>query len=49
MVALLIEPHGTLVDDLTDSMQTSKGVKLDPIMSIKQLRELLEESCGWAL
>ena len=49
MVSLLIEPHGTLVDDLTDSMQTSKGVKLDPIMSIKQLRELLEESCGWAL
>ena len=44
MVSLLIEPHGTLVDDLTDSMQTSKGVKLDPIMSIKQLRELLELS-----
>lgn len=48
-VSLLIEPHGSLVDDLTDSMQTSHGAKLDPNMSVKQMRELLEESFGWAL
>ena len=48
-VSLLIEPHGELVDDLTDSMQTTIGTKLDPKMGIKQLKKLLEECFDWAL
>ncbi|MBS1256439.1 MAG: hypothetical protein MAG581_02262 [Deltaproteobacteria bacterium] len=48
-VSLLIEPHGELVDDLTDSMQTSYTSKLDPSMRVKQLREILEDYFGWAL
>ncbi|MDP6432021.1 MAG: hypothetical protein QGI65_06990 [SAR324 cluster bacterium] len=49
IVSLLIEPHGELVDDLTDSMQTTIGTKLDPKMGIKQLKKLLEECFDWAL
>ena len=48
-VSLLIEPHGELVDNLTDSMQTSLGTKIDPKMGIKQLKKLLEECFDWAL
>jgi hypothetical protein len=48
-VSLLLEPHGELVDDLTDSMHTSLGTKIDPKMGIKRLNKLLEEYFNWAL
>ena len=48
-VSLLIEPHGALVDDLTDSMQTSLGTKIDPKMGIKKLKKLVEQYFNWAL
>ncbi|MDG2064418.1 MAG: hypothetical protein P8L36_05460 [SAR324 cluster bacterium] len=48
-VSLLLEPHGELVDDLADDMQTSKGTELDPSMNLTQLNELLLESFSWAL
>ena len=48
-VSLLIEPHGELVDDLSDSMQTSLVKKIDPNMSIKKLKKLLVENFFWAL
>ena len=48
-VSLLLEPHGELVDDLTDSMHTSLGTKIDPKMGIKGLNKLLEEYFNWAL
>ena len=48
-VSLLIEPHGELVDNLTESMQTSLGTKIDPKMGIKQLKKLLGECFDWAL
>jgi len=37
------------VDDLTDSMHTSLGTKIDPKMGIKGLNKLLEEYFNWAL
>ena len=48
-VSLLIEPHGDLVDDLEDDMQTSTGIEIDPSMSLTQLSDLLQESFSWAL
>ena len=48
-VSLLIEPHGELVDDLIETMQTSLETKLDPKMGTKQLMKLLEEFFNWAL
>ncbi|HIA56186.1 MAG TPA: hypothetical protein EYN97_01890 [Candidatus Lambdaproteobacteria bacterium] len=48
-VSLLLEPHGELVDDLAEDLQTSTETELDPVMNLKQLRELLEKSFSWAL
>jgi len=48
-VSLLMEPHGELVDDLADDMQTSSGTELEPSMSLTQLNELLQKSFSWAL
>ena len=48
-VSLLMEPHGELVDDLADDMQTSSGTELEPTMSLTQLNELLQKSFSWAL
>ena len=48
-VSLLLEPHGELVDDLADDMQTSSGTELEPSMRLTQLNELLQKSFSWAL
>ena len=48
-VSLLLEPHGELVDDLADDMQTSIEIELEPSMSLTQLNELLQKSFSWAL
>ena len=39
-VSLLLEPHGELVDDLADDMQTSEFLELDPSMKLTQLNKL---------
>ena len=48
-VSLLLEPHGELIDDLTDEMETSTETELDPSMSLNHLGELLKKSFNWAL
>ena len=48
-VSLLLEPHGELIDDLADDMQTSEGTELEPSMNLSQLDELLQKSFSWAL
>ena len=48
-VSLLLEPHGELVDDLADEMQTSRETELEPSMSLNELNELLQKSFSWAL
>lgn len=48
-VSLLLEPHGELVDDLADEMQTSTETELEPSMSLTQLNDLLQKSFSWAL
>ena len=49
MVALLIEPHGYLVDDLADEMYSEDEMRFDPRMSLERLRQLIEENYDWAL
>lgn len=49
IVALLIEPYGQLVDELSEHMTSSAAFPLDPTMHVESLRGLLAECFGWAL
>ncbi len=51
LVALLIEPHGELVDGLADCMAVdeSRGFRIDGAMSCAALRALIDERYAWAL
>lgn len=51
LVALLIEPHGDLVDDLADDMSVDEAAlpSLDGNCSLRQMRALLEAHYAWAL
>ena len=49
LAALLIEPFGALVDDLTDAMATERRPRLDPAMTGAALRALVDRDWGWAL
>ncbi len=48
-VALVIEPHGALVDDLAAQMADNEGARLDPAMPLARLADILREHYGWAL
>ncbi len=47
--ALVLEPHGGLVDDLGDTMSAETAPKLDPAMTVAGLRKIIDEYYGWAL
>ena len=51
LVAVLIEPHGHLVDGLADCMaiDESQGFRIDGAMSCTDLRTMLDERYAWAL
>jgi hypothetical protein len=51
LVALLLEPHGALVDDLADGMDADEDAAftIDGTMAVGQLREILSEAYDWAL
>jgi hypothetical protein len=49
LVALLLEPHGALVDDLACCMTAAEGGQLDPAMRVAELRALLHRDYDWAL
>ncbi|MDF1749183.1 MAG: hypothetical protein P1V34_09960 [Alphaproteobacteria bacterium] len=49
VVALVLEPHGKLVDGLTDCMDSTDAPRLDPTMTVGILRGLLRDHFGWAL
>ena len=48
-VALVLEPHGALVDDLADTMAAPPEPPLDPRMGVGELRRLVERDWSWAL
>lgn len=49
VVALVLEPHGHLIDGLADCMDCTREARLEPAMTLEQLRALIGEHCGWAL
>lgn len=48
LVALLLEPFGTLIDGLTDCMANPYGTELDPAMQVADLRALIARDWDWA-
>ena len=48
-MSLLLEPHGDLIDDLSDTMFTDLSLVLDPKMKISALVSLISHSYQWAL
>lgn len=49
IVALLIEPYGSLVDGLATCMASSTEPRLRPAMSVGELRNLVTTAFDWAL
>ena len=51
LVALLIEPYGELVDELTQCMDADEHLAffIDGAMPVARLREIIETRCQWAL
>lgn len=51
LVALLLEPHGELVDDLSEQMDAdeAEAFQIDGSMSLSDLADLLDRHYGWAL
>jgi hypothetical protein len=51
LVSLLIEPHGDLVDELTDCMSADERAdfSIDGSMSVDELKDILINAYGWAL
>lgn len=49
LAAMMIEPFGALVDDLTDDMATERRVTLDAAMDCSDLRALIAQNWAWAL
>ncbi|MEB8387381.1 hypothetical protein OO012_09085 [Rhodobacteraceae bacterium KMM 6894] len=51
LAALLLEPHGALIDDLATRMSCDEGAvwRIDGAMPCARLRALVQEIYGWAL
>ena len=49
IASLILEPHGDLIDDLTDLMYTDQSERLDPQMLITELTVLIESRYQWTL
>lgn len=49
VVALLLEPHGTLIDGLCRSMSSSGLPAARPAMPVGELIDLIDDNYGWAL
>ena len=48
IVALIIEPHGSIVDDLEDTMSTTSIPKFKADMTLNQLKEVVADAYNWA-
>jgi hypothetical protein len=48
VVSLIIEPHGSLVDDLAETMSTNEIPKFKADMSLSELKEVVADSYQWA-
>jgi len=49
LAALVLEPHGPLIDDLTDEMASETEDVFDPSMTVSAVRRLIDSNYDWAL
>lgn len=51
LLSLMLEPHGDLVDDLAQAMSADEVTpfRIDGLMTLDRLSQLLRAHCGWAL
>ncbi|MEH6526031.1 MAG: hypothetical protein V7723_08140 [Sneathiella sp.] len=49
VVALVLEPHGSLIDGLTECMANDQILRLTPSMPLEKLKVILTENYNWAL
>ncbi|MEO0636133.1 MAG: hypothetical protein AAFY73_05740 [Pseudomonadota bacterium] len=51
LIALLLEPHGSIVDDLAACLHADEtsGFAIDGTMTVEQVSDLLVENYGWAI
>jgi hypothetical protein len=51
LLALLLEPHESIIDDLASNLSSALGsqTKIDGAMSVGELREILSDHFDWAL
>ncbi len=49
LVSLMLEPYGHLIDGLEDCMSSDTETRLEPGMTIAELREVLADKFAWAL
>lgn len=50
LLALMLEPHGDIVDDLEDRLDVDESARfaIDSTMTVAQLRKVIAEDYGWA-
>lgn len=48
-VALVLEPHGEVIDGLCDCMEDTNGLLFDPVMSVGACQSIIDAHYGWAL
>lgn len=49
IVTLLLEPHGALIDPLTETMSAGEAIRFDAGMSVGRLKALMRSHYAWAL
>ncbi len=49
ITSLILEPHGDLIDDLADTMCADRAEVFDPVMTVAEVLNLLENNYCWAL
>ena len=49
LVSLLLEPCGSIVDELAEGLEVDGEERLDPAMTAAEMRGLIERHYGWAL
>jgi len=49
VISFLVEVHGDLVDELTETMSTEDYERHDPTMTVCGLKELVQQHYAWAL
>ncbi|NKB54063.1 MAG: hypothetical protein GKR97_17935 [Rhizobiaceae bacterium] len=49
MVSLILEPNGDIIDGLCECMEDTFGPKLDPVMNVDEVRQILTRHYDWAM